>query len=131
MTNNKPFSFIKLQSVIISIWNKDKIILDIIKLIQPFQEMEYYGLVNRKQYMEILPRVEYSLTEAGKDLIPALESLAKWGKQMKNMQMYKWNKRLHLINLLSFFVEQLRVIIYPIYVWFNPNLSKLLRTNLS
>ena len=58
-------------------------------MIQPFQEMEYYGLVNRKQYMEILPRVEYSLTEAGKDLIPALESLAKWGKQMKNMQMYK------------------------------------------
>ncbi len=53
-------------------------------LSQVLDEMEAYGLVSRKQYMEIPPKVEYSLTEAGKDLIPALESLAKWGKQMKN-----------------------------------------------
>lgn len=53
-------------------------------LSQSLKEMEAYGLVNRKQFMEIPPRVEYSLTEAGKDLIPALESLAKWGKWMKN-----------------------------------------------
>lgn len=55
-------------------------------LSQSLKEMESYGLVNRKQYMEIPPRVEYSLTEAGKDLIPALQSLAKWGKQMRNNQ---------------------------------------------
>ncbi|MDR7072416.1 winged helix-turn-helix transcriptional regulator [Fictibacillus barbaricus] len=48
------------------------------------KEMESYGLVVRKQYMEIPPRVEYSLTEAGKDLVPSLESLAKWGKAMQN-----------------------------------------------
>lgn len=52
-------------------------------LSQSLKEMEAYGLVNRKQFMEIPPRVEYSLTEAGKDLIPALESLAKWGKRMQ------------------------------------------------
>ncbi|MCG8484990.1 MAG: helix-turn-helix transcriptional regulator, partial [Clostridia bacterium] len=45
-------------------------------LSQVLKEMESYGLVNRKQYMEIPPRVEYSLTDAGKNLIPALESLA-------------------------------------------------------
>lgn len=53
-------------------------------LSQSLKEMETYGLVTRRQFMEIPPRVEYSLTEAGKDLIPALVSLAKWGKQMKN-----------------------------------------------
>ena len=53
-------------------------------LTQSLKEMEAYGIINRKQYMEIPPRVEYSLTQAGKDLIPALISLAKWGKQMKN-----------------------------------------------
>ncbi|WP_105614660.1 winged helix-turn-helix transcriptional regulator [Vallitalea okinawensis] len=53
-------------------------------LSQSLKEMESYGIVHRKQYMEIPPRVEYSLTEEGKDLIPALESLAKWGKLMKN-----------------------------------------------
>ena len=53
-------------------------------LSQSLKEMEAYGLVKRQQFMEIPPRVEYSLTESGKDLIPALVSLAKWGKQMKN-----------------------------------------------
>ncbi|MBO1000904.1 helix-turn-helix transcriptional regulator [Bacillus sp. SD075] len=53
-------------------------------LSQSLKEMEDYGLVIRKQYMEIPPRVEYSLTEAGKALIPSLDSLAKWGKHMQN-----------------------------------------------
>jgi DNA-binding HxlR family transcriptional regulator len=48
------------------------------------KEMENQGLIVRKQYMEIPPRVEYSLTKAGEDLIPSLESLAKWGKSMQN-----------------------------------------------
>lgn len=53
-------------------------------LTQVLKEMEGYGLVYREQFMEIPPRVEYSLTQEGKDLIPALVSLAKWGKMMKN-----------------------------------------------
>ncbi|PAB58166.1 winged helix-turn-helix transcriptional regulator [Anaeromicrobium sediminis] len=61
-------------------------------LSQSLKEMENHGLVNRKQFMEIPPRVEYSLTEEGKDLIPALESLAKWGKGMKNKEMDRCNK---------------------------------------
>lgn len=48
------------------------------------KEMENQGLVVRKQYMEIPPRVEYTLTKAGENLIPSLESLAKWGKSMQN-----------------------------------------------
>ena len=55
-------------------------------LSQSLKEMESNGIVNRKQFMEIPPRVEYSLTDAGRDLIPALKSLAKWGKRMQNNQ---------------------------------------------
>ncbi|MFD2370310.1 winged helix-turn-helix transcriptional regulator [Brevibacillus sp. GCM10020057] len=53
-------------------------------LTQVLKELEDYGLIVRKQYMEIPPRVEYSLTKAGEDLVPSLESLAKWGKFMQN-----------------------------------------------
>ncbi len=52
-------------------------------LSQSLKEMEKQGLVVRTQYMEIPPRVEYSLTEAGEALIPSLKSLAEWGKEMQ------------------------------------------------
>jgi DNA-binding HxlR family transcriptional regulator len=52
-------------------------------LSQSLKEMENQGLVVRKAYMEIPPRVEYSLTEAGEALVPSLESLARWGKGMQ------------------------------------------------
>jgi DNA-binding HxlR family transcriptional regulator len=54
-------------------------------LTQSLKELESYGIVCRKQYMEIPPRVEYSLTDNGENLIPALKALANWGKQMKNI----------------------------------------------
>jgi len=53
-------------------------------LTQSLKELETDGIINRKQYMEIPPRVEYSLTENGESLIPALKALASWGKMMKN-----------------------------------------------
>lgn len=52
-------------------------------LTQSLKELESYGIIDRKQYMEIPPRVEYSLTDNGKKLIPALKALANWGKIMK------------------------------------------------
>jgi DNA-binding HxlR family transcriptional regulator len=55
-------------------------------LSQVLKEMEIAGLIVRKQYLEIPPRVEYSLTQEGKDLVPALEALARWGKHMQNRQ---------------------------------------------
>ena len=53
-------------------------------LTQSLKELEAYGIVIRKQYMEIPPRVEYSLTRNGENLIPALKALAEWGKKMQN-----------------------------------------------
>src|SRR4030095_9032254 len=41
--------------------------------------LESDGLIGRKIYPEVPPRVEYYLTDFGKTLIPMLEEIAKWG----------------------------------------------------
>lgn len=48
-------------------------------LAQSLKELEAAGIVHRKQYNEIPPRVEYTLTEKGKSIIPPLTNLAEWG----------------------------------------------------
>ena len=44
------------------------------------KELEADGIVTRKQFEEIPPRVEYSLTEHGRELWPILHRLAHWAK---------------------------------------------------
>ena len=46
------------------------------------KELESDGLITRTVYAEVPPRVEYSLTEEGKTLLPLLEEIAKWGRYM-------------------------------------------------
>mgnify|MGYP000171787776 CR=1 FL=1 len=41
--------------------------------------LEADQLVHRKEYPQIPPKVEYSLTERGKSLIPILDNLCQWG----------------------------------------------------
>ncbi|MGI6603976.1 MAG: winged helix-turn-helix transcriptional regulator [bacterium] len=48
------------------------------------RELEAQGVISRRQYLEIPPRVEYSLTENGREPISALKALARWGKKMRN-----------------------------------------------
>lgn len=43
------------------------------------KELESDNLVHREEYPQIPPKVEYSLTERGKSLIPILDSLCEWG----------------------------------------------------
>ncbi len=47
------------------------------------RSMEEDGLVERKVYAQIPPKVEYTLTETGYSLRPVLEALAEWGKGYK------------------------------------------------
>lgn len=47
------------------------------------RDMEEKGLVNRKVYAEVPPRVEYSLTEVGQSLSPILDSMGSWGEAYK------------------------------------------------
>lgn len=44
---------------------------------QQLRELEESGLVNRFVYTQVPPKVEYSLTEAGKSLLPILASLCR------------------------------------------------------
>ena len=47
------------------------------------RDMESNGLINRKVYPEVPPRVEYSLTELGQSLKPILDAMWNWGEEFK------------------------------------------------
>lgn len=52
-------------------------------LIQHLRELEVDGLIMRKIYGEVPPKVEYSLTEIGKGIIPVINELRNWGLGFK------------------------------------------------
>ena len=49
------------------------------------REMEEDGLVKRKVYAEVPPRVEYNLTKLGLSLKPILDAMCSWGEQYKTI----------------------------------------------
>lgn len=50
------------------------------------RQMEASGLVKRKVYAEVPPRVEYSLTKTGLSLKSILDSMVKWGNEYREKQ---------------------------------------------
>ncbi|OOM78376.1 putative HTH-type transcriptional regulator YybR [Clostridium puniceum] len=50
-------------------------------LTKSLKELEEQNLIVRTQYETIPPKVEYSLTERGRALLPALNELKKWGEE--------------------------------------------------
>ncbi len=55
--------------------------------------LESDGIISRKMYAEIPPRVEYKLTDLGHDLLPNIRALINWA--FKNMETIKNNRKLY------------------------------------
>jgi DNA-binding HxlR family transcriptional regulator len=53
-------------------------------LTQQLRELEADGLINRKVYAQVPPRVEYSLTKYGESLEPVWKLLCDWGSEHIN-----------------------------------------------
>jgi DNA-binding HxlR family transcriptional regulator len=71
--NHGPRRFGELKRLVVGITEK--------MLIQQLRELESDGLVERKAYPEIPPKVEYSLTAMGVSLREALGPLCEWGSK--------------------------------------------------
>lgn len=52
-------------------------------LVNQLRELEEDLIVHREVYPVVPPKVEYSLTEQGKTLMPILESMYEWGKDYR------------------------------------------------
>lgn len=55
-------------------------------LAQSLKELEQDGMIQRWQYNEIPPRVEYTLTEKAKSVMPILEELATWAASYSKIE---------------------------------------------
>jgi DNA-binding HxlR family transcriptional regulator len=67
------------------------------------KKLEVDGIIGRRAFAEVPPRVEYYLTEEGNTLVPVIEAIAKWGRekakakgQVKEVDRSKKSKRLRL-----------------------------------
>lgn len=49
-------------------------------LTQQLRQLEHSGLVHREVFAQVPPKVEYSLTERGKTLIPVIEMMHAWAE---------------------------------------------------
>lgn len=50
-------------------------------LVQQLRELEEDGIIERKVYSQVPPKVEYSITEYGKQTFPLLVQMYKWGRE--------------------------------------------------
>lgn len=55
-------------------------------LTKQLRELEEDGVITRTVYPEVPPRVEYSITDFGKTLIPILQALCTWGAQYLDVE---------------------------------------------
>jgi DNA-binding HxlR family transcriptional regulator len=46
-------------------------------------DLETTGIVTKQQYQEVPPRIEYTLTDKGRDLLPVLETMVEWGDKYR------------------------------------------------
>lgn len=60
-------------------------------LSQRLDDLEQHQIIVRKSYAEVPPRIEYTLTEKGRDLIPVLKQMATWGEKYYNQSLAESN----------------------------------------
>ncbi|WP_018108392.1 winged helix-turn-helix transcriptional regulator [Bacteroides propionicifaciens] len=73
--NKRPSEFLR------ELTNLDRRVLN-----QQLKEMEKDGLITRKSFNEVPPRVEYTLTDRGDSLVKVLWGLNEWGKELLGME---------------------------------------------
>ena len=56
------------------------------KLTESLRALEADGIIDRKVFSAVPPRVEYSLSAKGRDLLPVFEAMAAWGKKFGDEQ---------------------------------------------
>ena len=69
-------------------------------LTQQLKDLEAFGFVSRKTYDQIPPRVEYSVTEFGKTLIPIMKAMFDCG--MEYRKEFDWIENLEIDKQLKF-----------------------------
>ncbi|MEO0881729.1 MAG: helix-turn-helix domain-containing protein [Pseudomonadota bacterium] len=50
-------------------------------LTRQLRELEADGIIHRKVFAEVPPRVEYSITEVGRTLYPVIHAMREWGEK--------------------------------------------------
>src|SRR3954464_12500391 len=50
-------------------------------LSQRLDDLEMHGIITKKSFAEVPPRIEYTLTKKGQDLVPVLHQMAAWGNK--------------------------------------------------
>jgi DNA-binding HxlR family transcriptional regulator len=88
--------------ILFMLYNNKKVRFNILKrglktitqqmLSKQLKELETDGLVNRKMYQVVPPKVEYSLTEFGLSVIPILKSFSDWNRKNTRTIALKLNK---------------------------------------
>ena len=75
LSEKKVLRYGELKKLVIGITHK--------MLSKQLKELEADGIINRKEYSQIPPKVEYSITEKGSSLIPIIDELCEWGTKYK------------------------------------------------
>lgn len=72
---DEPKRFSELKRILVSI--NDKMLSQVLK------DLESQGVVHRRAYNIVPPKVEYSLTEEGKKLLGIMEAMSKYGEKFE------------------------------------------------
>ncbi len=72
ISGNEPMRFNELYRLIPSV--SEKVLSQVLK------QLTLDGIIHRELFPDVPPRVEYSVTELGKTLLPHVEALIKWGQ---------------------------------------------------